>query len=61
MISRLAAGEERAAYYRQQASEALERANASRNDSAREGWLRLAEQWTTLAQYALESMSKHEH
>lgn len=52
---------ENAGYYRQQAMEALERAKASHNDFAREGWLRLAEQWNTLARYADEAAKGRQH
>ena len=48
-------------YYRQQAVEALERAKASHSAIAREGWLRLAEQWNTLARHAEEAASTRRH
>ena len=60
MISPFEVGE-KAEYYRQQALEALERAKSSRNDMAREGWLRLAEQWNPLARYAEDAANGRQH
>ena len=41
--------------------QALERAKASHSAIAREGWLRLAEQWNTLARHAEEAASTRRH